>query len=118
MRVAIVGWRGMKDRKLFDEKLEAFVLQYGNPEMVISGGAKGADTMGEQWAKARGIPTLILKPNWKEHGKAAGLKRNIDIVNACTHMIAFPCDEGSGTQDSILKARKLGKIVQTHFISE
>jgi hypothetical protein len=71
--------------------------------------------MGEKWAKDRQIPTVIYKPKWRNaqgvYDNAAGIKRNTDIVNACTHMVAFPSDEGKGTQDSIRKARKAGKIV-------
>ena len=118
MELAIVGWRKMKGdahQQLFNDTLERFVVEYGLPKVVISGGAAGADTMGEKWAKMRKIPTKILKPQWKNaqgvYDKAAGIKRNTDIVAACTHMVAFPSDQGRGTQDSILKARKSGKIV-------
>ena len=115
VRLAIVGWRGMSDQVLFDTTLAHFVNLYGFPQLVISGGATGADTMGEKWAKEHNIPTMIYKPKWYNNGvydKSAGIKRNTDIVNACTHMVAFPNDEkGKGTQDSIRKAQKAGKVV-------
>ena len=115
--LAIVGWRGMNEKDhqhLFNETLDKFVVTYGLPAVVVSGGATGADTMGEKWATARGIPTQIFKPKWRNAGvydAGAGIKRNTDIVNACTHMIAFPSDKGKGTQDSIRKAKKQDKIV-------
>ena len=116
--LAIVGWRGMNEKEhkdIFNETVEKFISQYGMPTMVVSGGARGADTMGENWAKSHDIPTLILKPQWRNangiYDKSAGIRRNTDIVDACTHMIAFPSDEGKGTQDSIRKAKQRGKIV-------
>lgn len=50
MELAIVGWRGMKGdahQQLFNDTLERFVVEYGLPKLVISGGAAGADTMGK-----------------------------------------------------------------------
>lgn len=111
--LAIVGWRGMTSDKhgtLFADAMTSFVLRHGVPHEVVSGGAKGADTLGEAWARKRGIRLVILKPDWKRGGRRAGLARNTDIVAACTHMIAFPHDSGTGTQDSIKKALLLNKL--------
>lgn len=113
--LAIVGSRTFNDKTLFDETIEEFVVRYGIPAKVVSGGAPGADTMGEKWARRMKISVLVLKPNWRPKGKynpRAGLERNTDIVNACTHMIAFPSKKGSGTQDSIRKARGKPCIVK------
>lgn len=117
--LAIVGWRGMNKKQhddVFNETIRNFIARYGFPDAVVSGGAHGADTMGAEWAIAHSVPLQVLKPMWRNpktrvYDKAAGLKRNSDIVNACTHMIAFPSDKGRGTQDSIRKARRLGKII-------
>lgn len=38
--------------------------------------------------------------------------RNTDIVNECTHMIAFPSVNGKGTQDSIGKAKENDKVIE------
>lgn len=117
--LAIVGARTFKDKQLLDETLKEFILEYGMPQKVVSGGARGADQMGETWAKQHKVETLILKPKWKDaNGKynpRAGLDRNTDIVHACTHMIAFPSHGGTGTQDSIRKAKELGKVCLVHF---
>lgn len=104
-KLAIVGARTFNDTALFESTMKEYVSKHGLPSVVVSGGARGADELGKCWADAQGIPTLILKPDWKKHGKAAGVLRNTDIVNACTHMIAFPSKTGKGTQDSIRKAK-------------
>jgi hypothetical protein len=42
----------------------------------------------------------------KKYGKSAGFKRNVDIIKAATHVIAFPSIYGKGTQHSINLAKK------------
>ncbi len=102
--LAIVGYRKFTDWKIFKDTLKEYVVRYGMPSRVVSGGALGADAMAEKWAKRHGIPLMILKPDWKKYGKAAGILRNTDIVDACTHVVAFPSPKGKGTQDFIRKA--------------
>lgn len=118
MKLAIVGYRGFTDWAKFSDHVDAYVLERGErPVLVISGGAKGADTMAERWAKIHGIPTEILAPDWKKHKRGAGFARNTDIVNVCTDMIAFPNKaRGKGTQDSIKKAQETGKQVKIVWV--
>lgn len=119
MKLAIVGWRGFTDAALFDATILDFVCEHGMPLLVISGGAKGADALGEAWARKHKIELLVLKPDWTRLKGGAGIARNTDIVAECTHMLAFPHDQGKrrdgtekgGTQDSIRKARAQNKIV-------
>lgn len=109
--LAIVGSRNFTDKNIFNEVINEFVIRNGKPDFVVSGGAKGADTLGENWAKHNSIKRKIFEPEWRDedgkYDRLAGFKRNTDIVNACTHMIAFPSRKGSGTQDSIKKAKKM-----------
>ena len=118
--LAIVGWRQFTDQSLFDEVLAEFVCTYGMPVRVISGGARGADTLAERWARKHRIKLIILKPAWRnargQYNRRAGLERNSDIVAGCTHLVAFPSENGSGTQDSIGKARERGKVVVVKWV--
>jgi hypothetical protein len=115
MKLAIVGSRNFDNYPLFCNKLKEFVDKYGAPELVVSGGAEGADTFAEIWAKSNSIPTKIFKPDWST-GNHAGFRRNTDIINECTHVLAFPSHSGTGTQDSIAKARRSGKMTVIYFI--
>lgn len=49
-------------------------------------------------------------PDWDKYGKSAGFKRNTTIVEACDTLLAFWDGKSRGTQDSIAKAEKLGKL--------
>lgn len=114
IRLAIVGSRDFNDFELFQRKIKQYLEEWGNPEIgeVISGGAAGADTLGEKWAKMNHYPITIYYPRWGEYGRAAGPMRNTQIVARCTHLVAFPSKNGHGTQDSISKAKEAKKEVK------
>lgn len=46
---------------------------------VVSGGARGADALGEKWAKSKGIPVKLFPADWDKFGKSAGYKRNVQM---------------------------------------
>jgi len=107
--LAIIGSRNFDNSELFQEGLIQVFEMWGLPTKVVSGGAKGADTFGEQWAKANDIECIVYKPDWKKHGRKAGILRNTDIINECDKVLAFPSQNGKGTQDSIKKAKQKNK---------
>ena len=43
---------------------------------IISGGAKGIDTLAEIYANKNNIPMRIIRPEYNKYKKAAPLKRN------------------------------------------
>ena len=106
MQVAVIGSRGFDDYELVSKTLSNIDIT-----LLISGGAKGSDSLGERYANENNIETLIFKPDWEKHGKAAGMIRNTDIVNNAELIIAFWDEISKGTKDSITKAKKLGKKI-------
>lgn len=78
-------------------------------ESVVSGGAFGPDSWGEEWAELNDVPCWVIKPDWDRHGRAAGFIRNADIINAGCRVVAFWDGESNGTLDSINKAKKQRK---------
>lgn len=120
MKLAIVGSRNYEDytefKNVIAKTLKKWNVTIADIEKIISGGAKGADSLADKFAKENDIPITNFYPDWKAFGKAAGVMRNTDIVNECTHIIAFPSRDGSGTQDSIRKARKENKIIEVMYI--
>jgi hypothetical protein len=106
MKIAVIGSRSFKDYELVKKTLSPLEIT-----LLVSGGAKGADSLGERYAKENNIETLIFKPDWEKHGKAAGMIRNTDIINNSETIIAFWDGESRGTKDSITKAEKKGKKV-------
>jgi len=112
MRIAIIGSRTFNDYELLQETLENYKDQIS---VIVSGGARGADTLGERWAKENNIKTDIYYPDWDKHGKSAGYIRNKDIVNNSDGVIAFWDGQSKGTQHSFCLCDELGvpiKIVK------
>jgi hypothetical protein len=106
MKVAVIGSRTFSDYKLVKETLSTL-----NITLLVSGGAMGADSLGEQYANSKEIPTKIFYPDWKKHGKKAGFLRNTDIINESELIVAFWDGKSKGTLDSIKKAEELNKNV-------
>lgn len=106
MRLGIVGSRGFDNENLLTKTLLPYIF---NITVVISGGAYGADKMGEAWAISHGIDTMIFLPDWNKHGKRAGFIRNEDIINNSDFVIAFWDGQSRGTQHSISLCEKYKK---------
>lgn len=106
MKVAVIGSRTLKDYEKVKKDLSGLPITE-----LISGGAIGADSLGERYANEKGIPTKIFLPDWKKHGKAAGFIRNTDIIENADMVVAFWDGQSKGTKDSITKANNLGKKV-------
>ncbi len=111
MRVAIVGSRDFTDF----EKLEHEILKrisVDKIEKVVSGGAKGADTLARLFAEKHQIPFVEFKADWARYGRGAGPLRNTTIIENADIVFAFPTATSRGTHDSIRKAKEMGKIVK------
>lgn len=110
MKLAIVGSRTFSRYGWFK-----FVVVHYYPicniEQIVSGGAKGADSLAKRYAKEYDIPYLEFPANWELYGKSAGYRRNIDIVNACDEVLAFWDGVSRGTKHTIDTAKKQGKKV-------
>jgi len=113
IKLAIVGGRDYTDYENFKKIVKEYCDEIGQlPNFIVSGGAKGVDTMAEQFAKENNIQTIIFKPDWKTLGRKAGIMRNTDIIEASTHVLALPTSKSIGTYDSINKAKQMDKILK------
>lgn len=111
MIVAVIGSRDFSDCKLLEKTLGSF------PDIskIVSGGAKGADAMAQQYANQHQIPLVIYKPDWKQFGRGAGIVRNRQIIEASEMVIAF----WNGTSKGTLSSLKMAKVkeIHTHVVS-
>ncbi|MBQ8414431.1 MAG: DUF2493 domain-containing protein [Clostridia bacterium] len=104
MKILIAGSRS----------IESFQLEEYIPdevELIISGGAKGVDTLAEQYADKHKISKLILRPDYKRYGKAAPLIRNKKMIELADTVIVIWDGESRGTKFTIDYAKSIGKEV-------
>jgi hypothetical protein len=76
--------------------------------LVITGGARGADTMAHDWALSRGIPTEVYMAEWERLGRKAGPLRNQRMLQEGKPnlVVAFP--GGRGTANMVSQANAAG----------
>lgn len=112
MVIAVVGSRTYTDYDTVCGILDEHV----NPsDIIVSGGAKGADTLAKRYAFDHGLEIVEYLPNWKKHGRRAGYVRNKLIVDHSDILIAFWDGESNGTQHSINLAKDKG--IRTYVIT-
>jgi len=83
---------------------------------IISGGAKGIDTLAEKYADENNIPKLIIKPEYEKYGKSAPLRRNKTIVENSDILVAIWDGSSNGTKFAIDYAKKIGKTLELYIV--
>lgn len=110
-RIAVVGGRTFNNKKYMFFYLDRYREKYGI-SWIVSGGAKGADTLAEEYARSRQILGFsVFLAQWDDHGSSAGYIRNDYIVKAADLVFAFPTKESKGTWGTVELAKKAGKEV-------
>lgn len=111
MRVIIAGGRDFNDYDLLKIKCDR-ILQNQDEVIIISGGAKGADSLGERYAKDKGYTIDLFPAKWDEYGKKAGPIRNEEMANNADSLIAFWDGNSKGTKHMIDTATNKGLSVR------
>ena len=109
MNIGIVGSRDFKDRDLLEFILKKII--HDEKVIIVSGGARGADKLAEEFADKYNIPKIIHKPDWLKYGKRAGYIRNKLIVRDSNIIIAFWDGKSKGTKYTIKLTKEAGKPV-------
>ncbi len=81
---------------------------------VVSGCARGADKLGERFANVGNLPLARFPADWTRYGKSAGYKRNEQMAEYATHLIAFWDGQSKGTKHMIDIATREGLVVLVH----
>ena len=120
MKLAIVGSRTFNDYKLLKEECDKILCI----NTIISGGAKGADTLAERYAKEKGYNLKVFPAKWHDfnaipckikynkygpYNSLAGYNRNDRIVRTADIVIAFWDGKSTGTASTIKLAKKYSK---------
>lgn len=78
---------------------------------IVSGGARGIDSLGEVFANENSIPIKKFIPDWKTHGKKAGMLRNIEMAEYADAAIVIWDGNSKGSKYMISCMLKRSKPV-------
>ena len=104
MKLLIVGSRSITN---FD--LSPYVAPC--VDTVITGGAKGIDSLAEQYADAHRLSKYIMRPMYKVYGRGAPIKRNEQMVDMADAVLVIWDGSSKGTRHTLNYAKKVGKPV-------
>ena len=115
MKTIIAGGRTFNDYELMTTSLSNLPWTIAE---VVSGTARGADRLGEQFARENDIPVTRMPANWNQHGKSAGFIRNEEMAKYADACVCFwdQSTERSGTYHMINSALKYGlRLTVVHY---
>ena len=111
MKVAVIGSRGLTIDD-FGKYLPEDTTE------IVSGGAKGVDSCAKEYALAHNIKLTEFLPEYKKFGRAAPLKRNLQIIEYSDIVLAFWNGTSKGTKYVIDNCNKMGVEVRIYIIGE
>ena len=119
--VVIAGCRHYSNydeaKSFIEENLNDFLLN-NDSVIILSGGCKGADALGERFSFENDLQVEKHIAHWDLYGRAAGPKRNKEMVDDCDRIICFWDGTSKGTQSTINYAKKINKDIRIKYIDK
>ena len=98
----IAGGREFSNYPVLRNAVDYYIQKHGLTEVtIVSGKARGADTLGETYAAERGLPVWEFPADWDGLGKKAGHVRNRQMGDVANGLVAFWNQKSSGTKGMI-----------------
>ena len=113
MKVILAGSRTITD---YEELCSAILLANFEITEVVSGKAKGVDTLGERFAKEFGLPVKEFPANWDKYGRSAGHIRNEEMAKYAEACICLWDGKSRGTKSMIHLSEKYNLKLYVHLI--
>jgi hypothetical protein len=110
-RVIIAGSRTFNDYEYLEKKCDTLLSKKENIK-IISGGASGADKLGERYSKKKGYKLSVFLADWNRFGKSAGPRRNKKMGDNADALIAFWDGQSRGTKHMIDYANSINLKVR------
>jgi len=113
-KIIIAGSRDFHDYELLKIEVNKFIDEYkttlsssdNNSISIVSGHARGADKLGEQYAREHNHFCYVMSADWDKYGKRAGYLRNASMAKEADALIAFWDGQSRGTYHMIELAKK------------
>ncbi|MGG4434481.1 DUF2493 domain-containing protein [Priestia megaterium] len=109
LKIVVAGGREFNDYTLLKKSL-LYLFEEREPSQIeiVSGGARGADSLGEKFAKEFGCKLTVMPAEWDLYGKSAGYRRNADMAKYSDVCICFWDKVSKGTKHMIDLANREG----------
>lgn len=115
MIIGIIGSRSFNDYNMI-EKIINKELNNNKELKIVSGGAKGVDTIAVYIAKKLNIDTEVIKPDFSNGYDVMQYHyRNDIIINMSDKIIAFWDGKSKGTKSVIDKCKVKGKQLEVYY---
>jgi hypothetical protein len=114
-KIIVAGSRGVTDFEIVRRAIEGSGFDVSE---VVSGKARGADALGERWARENGIPVKEFPADWERRGKSAGFLRNAEMARYADGLVAVWDGASHGTKHMIETMQSMGKPVWVHPFPE
>ena len=110
MKVIVAGSRAIID---YDYVKQVITDSGWVPEVteIVSGMARGVDTLGIRFAVENDIPVKEFPAEWDVYGRAAGYKRNAQMAVYTDRLIAIHANASKGTYNMIKIMKEMNKPV-------
>ena len=117
-RVVVAGTRNYENYDVAKAYIEACIKEIRKHYTLVflSGGCRGADSLGERYAKENGFKIERYLADWNKYGKAAGPKRNMQMAKSCDFCICFWDGKSRGTASMISYAKQFKKPIKIKII--
>ena len=109
MKIVIAGGRDFQNYEVLRGAMDGVLANISSPITIVSGAARGADTLGEQYAAERGLDVIRFPADWKKFGRRAGPIRNEQMAEAANMLVAFWDGQSRGTKNIIGNMEQRGK---------
>lgn len=111
-RVIIAGGRDFNNYAGLTASLDYLLKNINDEIQIVCGMARGADRLGEQYAKEHGYKVIYFPADWDLDGRSAGFKRNVKMADNADALVAFWDGKSAGTKHMIEIARSKGLDVR------
>jgi hypothetical protein len=110
MKLIVAGSRSIDSYVVVERAIRRVSERHSLVE-IVSGAARGVDTLGERWAKANGVLIKRFPAEWDKHGRKAGMLRNAEMAQYADGLLAVWDGVSLGTKNMIETMRRLDKYV-------
>lgn len=106
INLLVAGSRTIADKVLIEKYIFSYLEELCihvayDTIRIVSGGAKGVDTIAKEIAIENGIQPIVIPALWDHFGKSAGFKRNIHLVDIADYVLILHDGKSIGTKNTI-----------------